>query len=344
MTRAYHVADTDRVPPECYGSLTRWTGVSVFHSRGWHRVLNEAFGWQVRARTIADGDGQLLGFLPYVRKRRLGRRIDVCLPLSHRVGVAGAPELPLSSIDLTGPDRPLEIHSDQPLPRTRPVVHHTVSEIDLRSHGTEDDLLMAFQSDVRRRLRKSVEAGVTSSARSDVDAFEAFAELQSLTRRRQGSPTYPRGFFRLMGEELGPEETAVVHLVQLDGRPVAGTVFFRSGDTAMYAYGGSIPDRDMWRLGVNQVALSDGILAAWRQGLVTVDLGSSPLGQPDLRRYKEHFGATSRDLVHRVAAADDSEMSVSQDGLLAGIGGAVLRHTPLPIFRRLSPWLLKAVV
>lgn len=344
MNRVNGVRDVDQVPDECYASLGHWGDHTVFHSRGWHRVLTRAFGWKVRARVIVDQGGVLRGFLPYVRKRRLGRLVHVSLPLSHRAGIVGEAGLPLADLDLVDPTLPFEIHADQPIEGTRPTVHDSLSEIDLSRHASEDELLSAFQSDVRRRLRKAADAGITSRDRSDLKAFEVFADLQSLTRRRQGSPTYPKDFFRILGEELGSDGTAMVHLVEVAGRPVAGTVFLTRGDTAIYAYGASVPDRELWRLGVNQVALSEGIRQAWRRGMRTVDLGSSPLSQPSLKRYKEHFGASSRDLVYRVTVSSDGEMSIPQDGLLARAGGAVLRRTPMPIFRTCSPWLLKAVV
>jgi len=46
-------------------------GVTLYHQRPWHRLLERAFGWRVQALVDFDGDGRLALFLPFVEKRRL---------------------------------------------------------------------------------------------------------------------------------------------------------------------------------------------------------------------------------------------------------------------------------
>lgn len=331
------------VSTSVYAALDHLVGVTVFHTAEWHRVLSEAFGWRVSGVTLHDPTGAVCGFLPYVRKRRMGRPLNVSLPLSHDVGLAHREELDVAGVELPMTLRPLDLHADQAFPGTRAIAEHWITELDLDG-TTPDSVVQQFEGDVRRRLRVAERSGVEVEVRDDLAAFVEFDRLQCLTRRRQGAPTYPKRFFPSLARNMAARGMAVAHLVKVHERVVAGVVFFLHAERAIYAYGASVPDRELWRLGINQVAMVNAIRHAMARGCTSVDFGSSPMSQPALREYKETFGGVSRPLVHRVIDDDSGRrLDVRQDGRLAALGGLVLRRLPLPAFRALSPPLLRMV-
>lgn len=322
----------NKLDDHVYTQLDELDGVTLYHGRPWHRVLERAFGWRVQALVDYDCGGRLALFLPFVEKRRLGRKVRVSLPLSHSIGPATKPGYRFSFPVWLAP---FEIHANVAGMAT--ASPNVVTELDLsRFHKTEELLATFHPSQIQRRLRKAECLELRSS--SDHELFEAFAELQARTRRRQGAPTYPKRFFPIMAEELG--HVARCHIAKHQGRTVTGIVFIHCGETALYGYGASSDDLEHRKLGANQLAMWSAIREAFEAGCTLIDFGSSPVNQESLWRYKERWGGVTRPLVHSYIGLEP----VAQHGPLAQFGGAVLKQMPIPVFKALSPALLKAVV
>ena len=116
----------ERLDDPVYEKLDQLEGVTLYHERPWHRLLERTFDWRVQALVDYDRDGGLTLFLPFVEKRRLGRKIHVSLPLSHRIGPAFKPGYHFRFPDwLT----PFEAHAD--LPGLQPHTEHVVTELEL---------------------------------------------------------------------------------------------------------------------------------------------------------------------------------------------------------------------
>ncbi len=332
----------DEVPARAYDALEEFEGGTLFHTRAWHRVLETAFGWRVLALRVRQAD-RLRAWLPVVRKRRLGRRVFVALPLSHAVGFAVEPGFDLAEVSRDDLPRPLEVHAAVPGAAFRPVSGLVQTRLDLTVFPSEEALLGVLHKSKRRDLRAAWRKDVHAVVRRDPEAFAMVDRLHLETRRRQGAPTYPPRFFERIHAELATRSLAAAHLVERDGRPVAVTVFIDHGDTSWYGYAASVDEREMWRLGVNLEAMWSGLRTARERGFAEVDFGSSPAHQSGLIHYKEHFGGATRPLVHSLAG-DAEPVQVAQDGWMARAGGRVLRSLPLPLFRHMSPWLLRAVL
>lgn len=319
-----------------YEQLDDLDGVTLYHQRPWHRLLERVFGMHVQALVDFDADGRLQLYLPFVEKRRPGRdvKVRVSLPLSHSIGPAIRPGYRFCFPSWLAP---FEAHAE--LPGLETHAPHVVTELDLTHFRSADDLLAAFDlKSVRQRLKRAERAGFTVTVGNQLELFRAFTRLQAATRRRQGALTYPRCFFPIMGEEVG--ESARVHLTLYDGQPVAGVIFIHHGETALYSYGADAGDPAMRNDGANQLALWSAIREAFEAGCTTVDFGSSPAHQEGLWRYKERWGGVTRPLVHSWLGVD----ARPQDAVLTRLRGPILKRLPLPVFEAVNSPLFRAVV
>lgn len=304
----------------------------------------KTFGWRVQAFAVYDCDGSLIAWLPFVRKRRLLRRFHVCLPLSHCVGFAHRGDLPRLPLDLSGL-WPLEIHRKPEVPSLQQSCKHYATHIDLKTASTPDELLnRCHKNHIQRKISKAKNAGLTVRIGTTPEDFESFHNLQVETRRRQGSPMYPKGFFRSMHNEFSSGDQVRLHLVYLGNDAVAAVVFFRFDRTSIYAYGASRDDRDVWRLGANQLAMWSAIKEAYELGHEFIDLGSTPIHQSSLREYKEHWGGESKPLIYSFSGVTAESLQIERTSNPVRIAEAVLRRVPLALYDSLTSPLLKIVV
>ena len=83
------------------------------------------------------------------------------------------------------------------------------------------------------------------------------------------------------------------------------------------------------------------ISEAHSRGIRRVEFGTSSLAQPDLRKYKEAWGAVSRELEYSFGTAGVKDPSLSLDDPKVRLVSAVLRRVPRPVFDRLSQILVR---
>lgn len=333
-----------RITPALYAEAAALPGFGLFHDAPWHSVLADSFGWRVGAVAAREED-RLVGFLPFVRKRRFLRRIAVALPLTHRLPPLWAGRAPDGAAALVRALGTAEIHAPAPLPdwRAGSAFVETMLPID----RDEADLLAGMSKGTRYNIRTGPNRGVSVAAGAAPDSIATYAALQSETRHRQGSPDYPAAFFPAIARHLGGEGVAQVHLAELEGRPAAGALCLHDhrNRCSYYAYAASVSDPAVLRVGVNQIALWDAIRAARRRGSTLFSLGTSALGHESLRSYKRSFGGIEWPLDWTVIEdGGPGRGGIAHDGPLARIGAPVLRAAPFPLFRRLSPLLMAEVL
>lgn len=147
-----------------------------------------------------------------------------------------------------------------------------------------------------------------------------------------------------MHNEFSSGDQVRLHLVYLGNDAVAAVVFFRFDRTSIYAYGASRDDRDVWRLGANQLAMWSAIKEAYELGHEFIDLGSTPIHQSSLREYKEHWGGESKPLIYSFSGVTAESLQIERTSNPVRIAEAVLRRVPLALYDSLTSPLLKIVV
>ncbi|MGI9390229.1 MAG: GNAT family N-acetyltransferase [Boseongicola sp.] len=333
----------DSVSEEVYSECRTFPNFNLYHSKAWHLMLRDAFGWRVRAVMACGQSGEIVGYLPFVSKRRFGRIINVALPLSHRVGVitrSGDAEIVGA---LCRSVEPLELHAaTDGAASVKSGLLETVA--DLSDVKDSEDFRPFLGKGIRRDLKDAGKAGICVRSSDNASDFAIFRKLQTETRRRQGAPDYPSQFFPAIQEHLASAGLARVHLSELNGIPVAGVVSLSDPDksTLYYGYGASVTDKKILKMRVNQAALWDALAFAIESGANRFSFGSTPVNQDALWKYKERFGGKSTPIEWATYGAATS--SISTEGLAARIGAHVLRTLPVPVFRAISPLLLKEVV
>ena len=339
------IAVQNMITEALYDEISGMEGETIYHTSAWHRVLARSFGWRVQALTARDSKGHLIWCLPFVAKRRMGRRINVCLPLSHRVGPVRRPgdtNLPPGFLSRLWP---LEIHQDVDLAQLGKTSSYSITAIDLKQHSDEESLWRStHKNHIQRKIRKARKNELRLMRGAHADHFADFRELQVETRRKQGSPMYPRNFFRHIWEELGPRDMVQLHLVYQGDRPVSGVIFFHFNRIAVYAYGASVNDRSIWRLGANQLVMWSAIQEAYSSGMTMVDLGTTPAHQTDLRKYKERWGGVSEPLYYSFASDSPDIMQINRTNAAIRLSSYALKHMPKAMFARFTPLIMRMVV
>lgn len=338
------------VPEAVYAAAAGFEGRTLYHTPEWHRFLARTFGWRVKGLVGRAAGARVAFFLPFVNKRRLGpARCNVCLPLSHRIGPAWDRECcgtePLRGVDPARELGNLEIHEAVEGAGARLTRAYDLTVLEWPGF----DSFEAFErclddKSVRYMVRRARRSGIVVTREVSAAHIEDFYRLQLETRRRQGSPMYPRRFFRNLFESFAGTSRLLLYLAYRGARPVSGSIFYRFGEESIYAYSASVSDREIKRLGANELLMHTALADSFEAGMRRVDFGISPLSTPGLRAFKEKWRGESRPLAYSYYPAGGAEAGIDRSGRGVRAVSTCLRRMPAWAFQRLSPPLLKRVV
>jgi CelD/BcsL family acetyltransferase involved in cellulose biosynthesis len=224
----------------------------------------------------------------------------------------------VSTIELRGP------LGEAGEPFERGVVH----ELPLRS---EDELFSAFESQVRRNIRKAqrLELTVHTAARVE-DLTEIYFRLHTETRRRLGVPTQPRRFFKNVWEGMLAHDLGFALLVYHGREPIAGAVFLEWNGRVVYKFGAS--DARYWSMRPNNLLFWEAIKRGCEQDAKVFDFGRSDREDEGLRAFKRSWGAVEEPLVYTTLGRPAEAFNGSAERLLR----PVLRRSPLWVGRGLG--------
>jgi hypothetical protein len=267
---------------------------SFFHRTAWARVLRESYG-HVPFYLSEFSDGRLDALLPImeVNSRWTGRR-GVSLPFSDfcpaltRENANG--EVYLKAMELGRHRRwkYLECRDrSADWPGALPSLSFWEHKIDLREGG--EAVFKRLDGAIRRGLRKAQASGLKIDLGTSGELVETYYALHCQGRRRHGLPPQPLRFFRnIQRHVLGAKEGVVV-IARLQGKPLAGAMFFFHGDQALYKFGAS--DYAAQNLRPNNLVMWSAIEHCLERGMTGLHLGRTSLANAGLRRFKTAFGA-----------------------------------------------------
>ncbi|QIA26534.1 peptidoglycan bridge formation glycyltransferase FemA/FemB family protein [Thermaerobacter sp. PB12/4term] len=104
---------------------------------------------------------------------------------------------------------------------------------------TPEETLARFESKTRYNIRYAARQGVTARAARDEQDLAAFYRLLQLTAARQRFAVRAFSYYEALWRHLLVPGHGRIFLAEHQGRPVAGIMVFRCGDTAWYLYGGT---------------------------------------------------------------------------------------------------------
>lgn len=334
-----HVIHT--ISDDIYRQAEALNDFTLYHTQGWHQFLSATFGWQVQAAIDYNKMGQLCWFLPFVRKYRLTKHIAISLPFSHRIGAAWTGDISPQSLNML---KPLEIHEETSLVNAAYVSSNYVSIVNIAKFEDEDALFSSLQkSSIQRKITKAYKQSFTLKTDLTSQVLTDFHNLQSVTRQRQGMPTYPSRFFHNMAQSLSKHMMSI-HIAYAGQTPLAGVIFWHFQGTAIYAYGAVTDDRDSLRTGVNQLVMWEGIRHAFAKGCHTIDFGTTPQHLDSLLDYKSKWGASSTRLKYTYLNDDTEAPTVDRESKIVKLASEVLQQLPFPVFKYVSPILLRLAI
>jgi len=281
--------------PDWDQRVARFSGATVFHSRGWCHVLHDTYGHRPHYLVLEQA-GQWQACLPLmeVSSRVTGRRAvslpftDFCACLAQSEAAARALWPALPPLAREHGWKRLELRNREVVPpETPPSVEFFGHTLDLRA--SREDLQLRMEGSARRSLRKALHSGLKTELATDLDAMAAYYQLHCLTRKRHGLPPQPWRFFQnLQRHLLGPGRGFVV-LVRKDQTVIAGAVFLHFSSQAVYKFGAS--DLSAQELRPNNLAMWTGMSYYCEHGFQQLHLGRTSLWNEGLRRFKLSLGA-----------------------------------------------------
>lgn len=281
--------------PDWGALLSGFSNYSFFHSAAWAKTLKGAYGYAPVYLTVEE-EGAVRSLLPLmeVNSRLTGRR-GIALPFTDECGPlyvdrVWAHRLVQSAVALGKSRgwRSIEFRGGRELFPSAPAA---VSFYGHRLNLDEDEGTMFERLDgsTRRAIRKAGNSGLTVTASGGIDAVKTFYSLHCKTRRRHGLPPQPFVFFNNICRHILSRDQGMVVMAHCQDRPVAASVYFQSGDRAVYKFGAS--DDSFQQLRGPSIVMWEAIKRLARNGVRTLDMGRTSVGNDGLRRFKLNWGA-----------------------------------------------------
>ena len=153
------------------------------------------------------------------------------------------------------------------------------------------------QRSVRQHIAKGRRSGVTVRRAETLEELaDTFYALHVRTRKRQGVPVQPRGYFVRLWQRILEPGLGFCLLAESGDRPIAGAVFLAWKNTVVYKYSAS--DHRYLGLRPNYVLLWEAICWSGANGYETLDFGRTDLDHSGLRHFKSSWGAREEPLVY----------------------------------------------
>ena len=270
-------------------TVSQHSGVSIFHSSAWAKVIEETYGH--RSELLLCGNGCLLP-ITEINSLVTGKR-GHCVPFADRCPILGENRTLPAEIDEIARNKKwkyLEIRGENAIPEKIPAsakfVRHSINL------GSEAE--KRFSQSTRRGIKKAKRSGLVAKIvpATDHSGMERYFKLHTKTRRRHGLPPQPIRFFYAIQRHIISEGLGFI--AEIEERSscgvIASAVFFEFGGTAIYKFGAS--DSAAWNLRPNNLLFAYSINSLGEKGQSKeLDLGRSDLPDTELHRFKRGWGA-----------------------------------------------------
>lgn len=267
---------------------------SFFHSSAWAKVLCASYQYRPAYFSLSVG-GKLRAMLPVmeVDSHLTGRRgvslafSDYCDPMAEGQeefrmlldrAIKYGKQAGWKYLEIRGGEKFLT-----DAPTSASFLGHTLTLCD-----NEQQLLTCFRNSTRRNIRKAIQEGVQTQVCTTLHSVEQFYELHCLTRRGHGIPPQPFHFFRNIHDHIISKNLGVVVLATCNNRVIAGAVYFRLGNKALYKFGAS--DKNYQHLRANNLVMWEAIRWHAREGCTKFCFGRTDRENEGLSQFKNGWG------------------------------------------------------
>ena len=315
--------------------------VAGYHAWGWRRVFANAFGHEPVYLIARQGD-DVAGILPLVQIKSLlfGNSLT-SLPFLNYGGVmADTADAAEALIEAAGDQarerkcKHVELrHVARQFPNLPCKTHKVAMQLPLAA-GLWD----ALDRKVRNQIRKAEKSGLVVERGGEpllADFYTVFAR----NMRDLGTPVYSR---RLFEEVLRTfPDRAQLHIVRLNGRPVAAGLTYRTTSMVQLPWASSI--REFNSLCANVLLYWDAIQFAQSTGAGVFDMGRSTPNEGTFK-FKAQWGAEPVPLHWEYQLTSEGRLpNVSPANPKFQLAIALWQKLPLGVATRVGPMIVRAI-
>ncbi|HUA69294.1 MAG TPA: GNAT family N-acetyltransferase [Candidatus Saccharimonadales bacterium] len=317
---------------------------SIFYSVAWAKVLAATYGFTPIC-FVENSGGAAQSFLPLmeVRSWLTGRR-GIGLPFTDYCGRLCPDADSFNKLFWRAVEygkargwKYLEYRGGREwLDGARPSLSFYGHTLNLDTD--EDGLFARLEGSVRQAIRKAGKSGVTVTVSRDLEAMQTFYSLQCKTRKKHGLPPQPFAFFRNIHEHILSHNLGVVVVAKSQERPIAASVYFQSGDRAVYKFGAS--DETFQHLRGPNLVMWEAIKWHVHNKAKTLHMGRTSLGNAGLRRFKLGWGAVEEQIEYVKYDLQRSQFIADKDES-SGWHNQIFRRLPVGLSQLMGAMLYR---
>lgn len=338
-------------PERYHGAPAEWDdfaagqeGYTHFHRLAWKPLIEELFGHECLYLAARGDERRIDAILPLVRVRsRIFGHFLVSMPFLNYGGPLGSAEgirllaeEAVREAHQSGAEL-LELRSPRLLPLELPVSHRKITVL-LDLPTDPDSLFQSFSSKLRSQIRRPAKEGVT--VRFGVDQVDPFFEVFSRHMRDLGTPTLPRGLFRIIAERFPAD--AWFGCAWLDSLPIACGAGFRWGEEFELTWASALATH-------NTIAPNMGLYWAFMERAIAAGVRRFNFGRctpgGGTHRFKRQWGSRDEALwwyQWTPNGIGDAATPSPEQGKFAW-GPRLWRHLPLGLSRALGPRIVRFI-
>ncbi len=313
---------------------------TLFHRGAWLGLVREVYGGEAYY-LAAHQDGQVRGILPLMLRRVTGwGRVLISVPYADVGGVCGAAgevrKALIHQASELGRElgaRFVELRQREPLELDLPCNRSRVTVVKALP-GEVEELWNGVRGKNRNQIRKAQKCGLTTSDGHE-DKLGAFYGVYARNTRDLGSPMHSAHFFEALLRAF-PQHTHVV-LVHSEGHAIGGAVAVADDHTFAVPWAASL--RSHFSLCPNHALYWRLLEMAVEHRCTSFDFGRSAPGSGTYQ-FKRQWGAEDVPLHYeylRLASCPD--LGEKRDSAAYRAFSALWQHTPMPIARKVGPWV-----
>lgn len=312
-----------------------------YHDWRWQEVFGEAFGHE-SIYLIARREGIVTGVLPLVEiKSLLFGHTLTSLPFLNYGGV-------LADDLATGQALIAASRREAVARRCRHVeLRHVAAQfpdLPCKEHKVamrlplEAGLWDRLERKVRNQVRKAEKSALTVE-RGGAELVDDFYTVFARNMRDLGTPVYSKRLFEEVFQVF--PDRATMHVIRLEGRPVAAGITYRTARMTQLPWASSI--RDYNALCPNTLLYWDAIQYAESEGCTVFDMGRSTPNEGTFK-FKRQWGAEPLPLHWEYQLKPEQSLpNVSPANPKFQLAIALWQRLPLGLTLRMGPMIVRAI-
>jgi len=319
--------------PDWDERLLRQSEYSFFHSSNWARVLVESYHYTPLYFSLIVQE-RILVLVPVMEAKSMFTGVKgISLPFTDNSnpiidGVVPWEDVYAKIIDFgkRAKWKYLEIRGDTHYTGETPSTSFYGHILPLSSD--EKALLANCKNGTKGNIKKAVKEGVQVTIDQSPQSLDQFYKLNCITRQRHGLPSQPFSFFQAIGQYVLNANKGFVVLAFLEGKPIAGAMFFHFGSKVLYKYAAS--DFRFQHVRANNLVMWEAIRWYGKNGFTSLDMGRTEPYNEGLRQYKLGWGARE-ELIKYYKYDYERNGFIQEKNPAPGFYTVFLKKMPIPV-------------